>query len=521
MMPNQTRRHFLGNLGLGAGAAAALSLGVGARRAEAQTLPPEGAGTDPRFLFVFACSGGASIIDSVLAVRESESANAAVLNTFPDALVRGFEGSPFRAVDQDRDALGQIPAGVAARQAWFVEKHRRQMAAVTWERTSVNHQVGQRRSVTGNEAWAGRTLQECVALQHGVGRPLPNVHLANGSGYTEMGNDLSLPSFCFGETVTAPGTWPLSLDGRRGILNAPGGALLARARKLRNERLDPGTPFSQAFAQSPRLRHWQHIRGAPQAAIENLDLISKLMVYRDSPSTPLGAFGLQSSPDLDRVRAAFPNVESDPLEAQAALAFLLVKYGVSVSVTLGPSGDFLLEPEYAGFDVGAGRGREGDGPLLPPGAVLNPPIAFDFSHNGHRSVQALMWDRMYRIADGLIGLLASEEFGGGQSYWDRSLIYFASDFGRTKNRPENATEFASGHNLNNGVLTISPLVKGDTVLGGVDPDTCLTYGCDPLTGRPEPGRNNAEAEVFAGLLDTLGVDTARSGLPNFTALKRT
>jgi hypothetical protein len=265
------------------------------------------------------------------------------------------------------------------------------------------------------------------------------------------------------------------------------------------------------FNDSPRIKHWREIRGLPQERIENLDLISKLMVYPDSAATPLTAFGLASSPDLARVRAAFPNLQSDPLEAQAALAFLLIKYGVSVTVTLGPSGSFLLDPEFDGL----GRGG------LPAGAVLNPPIAFDFSHNGHRSVQALMWSRMYAIADALIDLLSQEEFANGQIYWDRSLVYFASDFGRSKGRAANATEFASGHHLNNGVLAISPLVRGDTVFGGVDADTCLTYGCDPLTGRPEPGRNNSEAEVFSALLTALDVDTAQSGLPGFPAIKRT
>lgn len=515
-----SRRHFLGGLGLAAGAAAAsgLSLGLNPGAAFGQTLPPEGGGTDPRFLIVFACSGGASIIDSVLAVRASESANAATLNTFPDALVTRYEGSPLRAVDQDRDALGQIPAAVEGRQSAFVARHRRHMAALTWERTSVNHQVGQRRSVTGNEAWNGRTLQECVALQHGQGRALPNVHLAGGSGYTEMGNDLSLPTWCFGETVADPSTWPLSLDGRRGVTGAPSAALIKRARALRNDRLDPQSIFAKVFGASPRLKHWREIRGLPQEQIENLDLITKLMVYPDSASTPLSAFGLQSSPDLAKVRAAFPDLQTDPLQAQAALAFLLIKYGVSVTVTLGPNGAFLLDPEFDGLGGGGGRG---DGPLLPAGAVKNPPIAFDFSHNGHRSVQALMWTRMYTIADGLIGLLAGEEFGGGQSFWDRSMIYFASDFGRSKGRQANASEFASGHHLNNGVLAISPLVKGDTVFGGVDPDTCLTYGCDPVSGRPEPGRNNSEAEVFSALLTALEVDTARSGLPNFPAIKPT
>ena len=42
----------------------------------------------PKFLVVISAAGGASIIDSLLAVRASESSNAAGLNTFPDASVQ-------------------------------------------------------------------------------------------------------------------------------------------------------------------------------------------------------------------------------------------------------------------------------------------------------------------------------------------------------------------------------------------------------------------------------------------------
>ena len=42
----------------------------------------------PRFLVVISAAGGASIIDSFLAVRQSESNNAANVNCFPDASVQ-------------------------------------------------------------------------------------------------------------------------------------------------------------------------------------------------------------------------------------------------------------------------------------------------------------------------------------------------------------------------------------------------------------------------------------------------
>jgi len=127
---------------------------------------------------------------------------------------------------------------------------------------------------------------------------------------------------------------------------------------------------------------------------------------------------------------------------------------------------------------------------------------------------------MYRTIDGLIALLKSEEYANGESLWDRTMIYMATDFGRTKSRPNNANEFATGHDLNNGILTVSPLVRGNSVLGGVDPDTAMTYGFDPLTGAPDPGRRMQESEIFAGLLQALEIDTSGSGLPDVPAMRK-
>lgn len=501
-----TRRGVLKGLGALGALGAAGSMGLKLSQAQA-------AGDGPRYLIVLAASGGASIIDGPLAIRASESTNAARLNVFPDALVQSIDGLPFRAVDQRREELGQIPVAFTANQSDFVRRHGQDMMVSTWTRTSVNHFIGQRRAVTGNEAWLGRTLQEMVAYTHGAGFALPNVHLQTGGGFTTPGTDRALPDWCFGEVVSDPALWPLALDGGKGLLEAPPPGLLAKARALRNTRLDPQSNFAQVFGASRRIKHWKSIRGDRQQAIESADLIRKLMVRPNSGRFPLNRFGLGSSPVADRVRAVFPKLERDPLEAQAALAFLLLKYGVSVTVTLGPGGGFVYDGEG---DYGSAL----DGGQLPDNSVLNTPIAFDFSHNGHRSVQALMWQRLYRVADGLITLLKEEEFADGQSMWDRSMIYIPTDFGREKKRPDNAGEWSTAHDLNNGVLAISPLVNGGTVLGGVDPDTALTYGFDPQTGTPEPGRVMDEPQIFAGLLGALGVDMSGSGLPDVPAMRK-
>ena len=62
-------------------------------------------------------------------------------------------------------------------------------------------------------------------------------------------------------------------------------------------------------------------------------------------------------------------------------------------------------------------------------------------------------------------------------------------------RDQYATLFNNGRNV--AVVAVS-----------VDPDTTLTYGFDPQTGRPERGRHMAEAEIFAGIVQALGVSTA-------------
>lgn len=494
------RRRFLKGLSLSAAGALTAS-SLGGKRALAQSQPQ-----DPRFLIVLGGTGGASLIDSFLAIRESESQNAATINAYPDAAVQSIDGTPFRAIDRTGPAVGAIPAPFQSNQSAFVQKHASDMMVATMTGTSVNHAVAQKRALTGNEAWAGRTLQELVALQYGEGLALANVAMATGTSFIQPGTDRSLPTHCYPETVATPALWPLSLHGTRG-LDGPNPAFVNMANKVRDDKLDPESKFAQVFAENAKLKRWVRQRQA-QAQLETQDLIQKLMLYPDSPEYPLTQYGLAESDSGPRVREAFPRFNEDPLEAQAALAFLLLKNRVSVSVSIGPSFNAALA-EGAGGDNG-----------FELGDLINTPIAFDFSHQAHRDTQALMWTRVLSIADRLIDLLKSEEFSGGQSFWDRSLIYVATDFGRDKIRPANADAFGTSHHLNNGILAISPMVRGNTVLGGVDPNTGLTYGFNPQTGAPEPGREMTEPEIFSGLLGALGVETTGANLPSVPAMRR-
>ena len=124
------------------------------------------------------------------------------------------------------------------------------------------------------------------------------------------------------------------------------------------------------------------------------------------------------------------------------------------------------------------------------------------------------------IADRLIRLLQQVEFDSstGESMWDRTLLYVATDFGRTRRRASETVDFNSGHDLNNGVVILSDMVKGNSVFGNVDPETGLTYGWDPVTGEDlDTSQYNPESHIYAGILRALDVDTTGSPLPTVAA----
>jgi hypothetical protein len=359
--------------------------------------------------------------------------------------------------------------------------------------------VAQKRSITGNNAWSGRTLQEMVALEYGENLALPNVNMAT-LGFLEHGEDRSLPAYAYAEPVAQPAIWPLSLDGIRGIKDAPDRELVEMARALRNDKLDEQSQFYRTFELSERLQLWKQQRSVQQPAIEANNLITSLNMITDRPGIPFTEYGLGSSEDAATLQAAFPYYFTDPLEGQAALAYLLIKNRVSTAVTIAPTFNLVI-----------------DGPEL-----VNPPLAFDYSHSGHRAAQAVMWKRTFLLADRLIDLLKAEEFDAttGESFWDRTLIYVATDFGRTKRRSNGADQFGTSHDLNNGYVVISPMVRGNTVLGGVDRNTGLTYGFDPQTGAPDTNRTMTEGEIYAGILQALDVQTTGSGLPDMAAMRK-
>ncbi len=480
-----TRRGLLRGI---ATAAAAGTAGVG------RTARAAPGGKTPKFLIVLGGFGGASIIDSFMSISENEVTpeQAETLNVIPQAEHVLVPGSDFRAVDRSVTLFG---GQHTTSQSTFANKHRDRMLVATQTVTSVNHTIAQKRSITGNGAWNGRTLQEAVALEYGAGTPLPNVTMGS-LGFRADGDDDTIPPEFRAEPVPAPARWPLSLDGIEGVENHPDREVVELARTLRNDSLDPQSAFWGSFQLSERLNRWRTQREEGLPAIESAELLAKLNFGMPYPGLP------EFDPtDLSALQSAFGYLDADPLQSQAALAYLLLKHGISVSVTLSPNWGLIPHPE---------AGQMPGNPV-----VLNPPLSFDYSHTQHRTTQAIMWQRMLDTIDGLVDLLDAAEHPQcpGESLMDHTLIYLATDFGRSKTHQPGAAEWGSGHELNNGSLMVSPLVPGNTVLGGVEPTTGMTYGWNPSTGAPLPAEVTAEGTVYAGIVQALGVDTAGSGLP--------
>lgn len=479
---NFTRRRLLGGL-LGAGALGAAGVGLRPGVARSRLRAGDDPGlADRKLLFVVCAAGGGNIVDSFLPVLDSEvsEGDPTALSTYPESLIVQPQGSNIRCVGTLSDYSFYTSA---FSMQTLLQNHYADMVVLAHECTSVNHAVAQKRSITGAGVNFGRTIMEANAERHGSSLLLPNTNMASG-GYIAPGDDPELPRFARAELIADPIMFAASTHGRRGVAGAPAPELVERARGVRSK-LESASPFGQTFIDSSLRATYLEQRETSQPAIEAADLISKLMLV---PQANLPAqYGLDASPLVGPITEAFPLLYQDAWEARAALAFALAYFGVSCSITVGLD-----------FD-----------PVAIDNALISTPLAFDYSHTDHRVAQNLMWGRTCRLIDGLITLLKTFDYLGDPSLgklWDRSLIYVATEFGREKTRSAGASSWSSGHHLNNGALLISPLLKGNAVYGGVDPNTLLTYGFDRATGQPDPGAIMREGDVYSAIAMALGIE---------------
>jgi hypothetical protein len=487
-----SRRSFLA-WGTALAAASTLPAAFTLRSKKAQAEPRP----DQKFLFVITAAGGGSIIDSFLPVTTSMTSGAAAesLVVYPDAAVAQPAGSNLRVVRN----LGLSPLFRNDYDpAILLQKHHEDMCVVTVENTSVNHVVAQKRAMTGAGIDGGRTLMEAMAMRWGEGLLLPSCNMAQG-GYAEPGDRADVPSEARSEIIASPSLFAVATHGFSGLPRRPSDGAIAAARGAR-ERLDDASPFASRNGSSPLRERYLSLRRELMPRLESEDLIHRLLMIRSSDDFPLDDHGLTLTPEddalLTRIMELFPNLAVDSLEAQAALGFLLARHGIASAVALGPG----FAPNF-----------------LPSGQIADTPIAFDFSHTDHIVSQNVMWSRIAMVIDGLVTLLSETPLGSG-SMWDRSLIYVATDFGRTKERPRGSISFGSGHHLNNGNLFLSPMLVGNRVYGGVDPATCLTHGFDLRTGEPAAGTVMREGHLYSLVCQAMDIDFA--GRHDMSALLR-
>jgi hypothetical protein len=420
----------------------------------------------PRYLVVMGCFGGASMLDCFMPVDRSEALVSGSRGTVLSHATVQPAGLAFRSVDR-------------ATPLAFAASHGAEAIVAGFQASSVNHFTAQARCMSGRGTWQGRTLTEAVASVYGADLPLPNVNMGRG-GFAEPGTDATLESRFRGEVVSNPVTFPLSTSGHRGVIGQgplalqDGDALeglVEEARAVRDGTLEQVSPFAQTFGSSRLRQQLLYNRADATRAIEVQELISSLLFVPDlGEAFPIEDYGLSASSESSRILDALPQsfptdtsgTAADRLQAQAALAYLLIRSGASAAVT-------LTDPGTDGF------------------------LAFDQSHQAHSSAQAAHWDRALDVASRLIGLLQGAEYQqSGTSLWDRTMLVFATEFGRDK--WDTGGSFGTGHHLNNGLLMVSPLLRGNQQLGEADPNNGFICGYDADSGAPTPFDDLAPGE---------------------------
>ncbi len=472
------RRSFLRTAG--ALSAAAL-VGASARRAAAQPIEAR------RYLFVVGALGGANILDSFMPLVETSSPEAPSLTSFTPQNIETVPGVDLQCVAPlTEEIAGPPPHSATYAQRTFLQRHGTDTAVMTLDHSSVNHGVGQQRALNGGGIDRGRTLLEAVADCYGEDLPLAAVNMMAGE-FARPGSDPTLSAYARAVAVADARYFALGTHGSLGLPNAVDHNQLQAARRARGN-LEEMTAFGRSFAHVRSRQRYLELR----ERAETLEA-SGLSEHLSLLSLP----GFPEPTELGRILELLPNLARDPFEAQAALAFLLVKHGGACAVGLSPSDALAVE-------VAENPDEEN--------AITNPALAFDSSHNNHRLGQHVMWSRLLRVTDALITLLKEtpdpQQLGGGSSMWDHSLIYVATEFGRTRTRPPGFTRFGTGHYQNNGVVLVSPLLHGGRAYGAIDPHTGLTYGFGRGSGEPMPGSKMTESDVYSVVCEALGVDFA-------------
>lgn len=425
---------------------------------------------EKKYIFVVAAGGGANILDSFLAQTTGP-------NGFKASDLKRINGSAFSGVNALKNEIqGVIPLGNGYDQGTFIQKHGSDTIVVTNEVSSVTHSVASVRAITGDNVNAGRTITEAVSMQYGGGSIIPNLNMA-GEGYAANGIDSSIPVAARAEIVSDPSLFALATHGFKGVAGAMNKGEMDLARQLRMD-LEKASRFGKTNVDAKLYGNYLYNREKIMRSMERGDIVTKLSL----PTGQKVSFALND--DATKIAEKLPKLAFDPLQSQVALAFLAAKSGFSNAITISTA----------------------PSPIFREGRTDNAPIGFDWSHLDHRGGQNAMWSYILANVDVLIELLKETDIDGDPSkgkMWDKSLVYIATEFGRDRTKGG-----GSGHHLNNGNILISPMLKGNKVYGGVDPQTNLTYGFDPASGAPDKNAKMKEKHVYSAICHAMGINFA-------------
>lgn len=478
-----SRRSFLkGSLGT---LAACSGLG-------AEQLLNADAALDDRYLFIIAAPGGANMTDCFLASDRGPGAYDMDLLLKPDF-------TPFRCVIPRYNSVGwSLPIGNGYSQLDFLKAHHKDMAVMAVEGATTDRTYAPRLAMTGNEINRGRTLAEHIAATYRGRFAFPNISMATGE-FAVPGRDRYLSDSARAELISDPLLFAFATHGYAGInghtgTSRTGSSKVAQQRQFRLE-LDRASEFYKQNKDHPTVQQYLYNRDQIMPTLEKNQLMLSLLID-GKHSQRYNQYGLKPAEQLPELSRHFPQLGSDPFEAQVALAFLLSQKGLTNVCTLAPTTDLVLSSD---------RNRANTAPM-----------GFNWSHTDHRGAQNTMWSYLLQNIDKLIQLLKSAPIGGDPakgSMWSKSVIYVVSDFGRDR-----VQEGGSGLSTNNAHLVVSPLIKGNRIYGGLDERTGRVTGFNPYTGMVEPGRKITTGDHYSIISELMGAPFR--GLVKFPALMK-
>jgi hypothetical protein len=418
---------------------------------------------ESKLLLVVAAAGGAAMTDAFLPIIQNGRNHD--LFSYPSSMIGDVPGSEFKYVKPINTAgtLGLPDPNFDMRT--FLLNHGRDMALISQNTSSANHDIAAQRVLHGDGAFRKRSIVELNANAHGEKYSLANVNLAT-QGYGKPGGDLALVDYAKSLRVATAQSVAFSSHRFKGVdygLSVENMKLV----KAAQQSLEQSASAHLRWKDHQDLRNWVSYRNRVEQ-LERNNVIDQLLFLErvgvDNSKVPV-----QTTPLLNKIKAAFPDYLTDAYQSQAAIAFLLLRNGISNNVTI---------------DMSLG-------------------LSFDQAHQFHTDAQNYMWRRTLRSLDALLNLCKSEYYLGDQrngTIWDRLVTYVPTEFGRDKKKRQ-----GSGHDLNNSMMVLAKNIKGNRSYGELDQDTGIISGFDLSSGVADTSLHVSERHMYSILANLLEI----------------